>query len=302
LRFCRGLRCEHEELARIRAEQRRLQQEICEIERRLHEQGAAGGGGRAGILEAERRQQTLARHESLGALAGGLAHQFNNLLTIIAGHAGLAAAEAAPGSSLEHSLGEIRAATRRAAGLCRQMLDASGRSTAPRRELEPKAVLDEALVLVGPARPERCRVEYVPAVQALPQVRGVHLQLSQTLAALIQNAFEAVGEKPGAVHLMIHDVRLDERQAAALTSPARAGRFVCFEVNDTGCGIAPDVLGRIYEPFFSTKGLGRGLGLAVAAGIARAHGGGIGAETEVGRGSTFRLFVPAVGEANPSAN
>ena len=279
-----------------------MQQEIGEIERRLHEHGASEGGGRAAILEAERRQQTIARQESLGALAGGLAHQFNNLLTIIAGHAGLAAAEAVPGSGLAHSLEEIRMATRRAAGLCRQMVDASGRSTAPRRELDPKTLLAEALALVGPNRPGRCRVEQVPAERALPPLRGVALQLSQTLAALLQNAFEAVGDAPGVVHITMHEVRLDERQAAALSSPVSPGRFVCFEVNDTGCGIAPDVLGRIYEPFFSTKGLGQGLGLAVAAGIARAHGGGIGAETEVGRGSTFRLFVPAVGEANPSAN
>ena len=288
-------------MTRIRAEQQRLQNQIVEIERRFQEQPLARPAGGAVLPAAERRQHELARQESLGALAGGLAHQFNNLLTVIAGHTGLAAAEATPGSSLEHSLGEIRAATRRAAGLCRQMIDASGRSTAPRRELDPKALLDEALLLVGPARPERCRVDYVPAAQVLPQVRGVALQLSQTLAALIQNAFEAVGDAPGGVYVMMHDVLLDESQAAALSSPVRPGRFVCFEVNDTGCGIAAAVLGRIYDPFFSTKGLGRGLALAVAVGIARAHGGGIGVETEVGRGSTFRLFVPAVA-AGAAAN
>ena len=302
LRFCRGLRCEHEELARIRAEQRRLQQEIDLIERRLDDQSAAGVGGRAVLSAAERRRYEVARQESLGALAGGLAHQFNNLLTIIAGHAGLAAAEAAPGSGLAHSLDEIRTATRRAAGLCRQMVDASGRSTAPSRALEPKSLLEEALLLAAPDRPERCRVEWVPAAHALPQVRGVGRQLSQTLAALLQNAFEAVGGAPGAVHVMLHDMRLDERRAGRLSSAVPPGRYVCFEVNDTGCGIAPEVLGRIFEPFFSTKGLGRGLGLAVAAGIARAHGGGIEVETDVGRGSTLRLFVPAVGEASPSAN
>ncbi len=279
-----------------------MQQEIDSIEQRLREQGAVGGGDRAVLSAAERRRYEVARQESLGALAGGLAHQFNNLLTIIAGHAGLAAAEAAPGSGLAHSLDEIRTATRRAAGLCRQMVDASGRSTAPSRALEPKSLLEEALLLAAPDRPERCRVEWVPAAHALPQVRGVGRQLSQTLAALLQNAFEAVGGAPGAVHVMLHDMRLDERRAGRLSSAVPPGRYVCFEVNDTGCGIAPEVLGRIFEPFFSTKGLGRGLGLAVAAGIARAHGGGIEVETDVGRGSTLRLFVPAVGEASPSAN
>ncbi len=288
------------DLGRLLAERQRLQHELGEINRRLLEkQHAAHLGGVVlpaadhELLEAERHRHEARRMESLGVMAGGLAHQFNNLLTIIGGHVGLAAAEVPPGTSLSHSLDEIRLASQRATGLCRQMMDAAGHSFAARRELDPKLILDEALTLVGRSEPRHSSLDYIPTLLSLPRVRGVASQLKQALAAILLNAFEAVESAHGRVRVVMHDLPLDPRQAAMLSSPVKPGRFVCFEVCDDGPGIAPEALDRIYDPFFTSKGLGRGLGLSVAAGIARAHGGGIGVETQVGRGTAFRLYLPA---------
>lgn len=252
-------------------------------------------------LRRDRHRQEAQRLESLGALAGGLAHQFNNLLTVIAGHAGLAAADAIPGSNQAHSLAEVRAAAQRAAVLCRQMLDAAGHSVAARRPLHLATLCEDALARARASAGARCRIEYLPALLPLPQVRGVPAQLHQALSTVFLNAFEAVGEGAGLVRIALHDQLLDAVQAAALATPLRPGRHVCVEVCDDGVGIAADKLGRIFEPFFSTKGLGRGLGLAAAAGILRAHGGAIGVESREGAGSTFRLYLPAL-EASAAGN
>ncbi len=300
VRICRGPGCAKTEVERLRAEQQRLWREIAEVNRQLAEkQRALQASGAAAepdpaLAAAERQRAEAQRLESLGALAGGLAHQFNNLLTVIGGHVGLAALDAAPGSNLAHSLGEIRQATHRAADLCRRMLDAAGHSFAVRRELEPQALVEATFNLVGRSAPGRCPVDYVPALHPLPRVRGVSAQLQQAFAALLHNAFEAVGGCEGGVRVVVYDLPLESRAATALSSPVPAGRYVCFEVSDTGVGVPPAILPRIYEPFFTTKGAGRGLGLAVAAGVARAHGGGIGVARHGVRGTTFRLYLPAL--------
>lgn len=307
-RPCRGAACTKEAIERLRAEHHRLESELAEVNRQLAEKRLAlcAETGAALLPDAEsvaseRRRTEALRLESLGALAGGLAHQFNNLLTIIAGHTGLAAAEAMPASTLAHSLEEIRLATQRAADLCRSMLDAAGHTFAVRRELEPNALLDGTLTQVGRADPGRCRLDYSPSLLVLPRVRGVAAQLQQALAALIQNAFEAVGSPQGVVRVAVHELPVEGRHALLLSSPVNPGRYLCFEVSDTGPGLAPELLPRIYEPFFTTKGVGRGLGLAVAAGVARAHGGGIGVASQEGRGATFRFYLPVV-VANPGAS
>lgn len=292
--------CERNELAHLRAEHRRLEREIAEINRQLAaKQSVATAAGDLNPIE--RHRHDAQRLESLGVLAGGLAHQFNNLLTIITGHVGLAASEAVPGTMMAHSLEEIRMASQRAAALCRQMLDAAGHSFASRREIDVSTLVHEAIALAGVDEPGRCELQYEPASLPLPHVRGVAAQLQQAIAALLLNGFEAVGAGSGRVRLVLHDLPLDPRQAALLSTPVRAGHYVCIEVQDEGGGIAIEVLGRIFEPFFSTKGLGRGLGLAVAAGIARAHGGGIGVEPRAGVGTIFRLYLP-VFESAPVAN
>ncbi len=283
----------------MRREQRRLEQEIDALNRALEEKRTAMAAEVEARLHAEKERQLAEQHlrdaqrrESLGVLSGGIAHQFNNLLTIISGHVGLAGGEVAPGSTLAHSLDEIRMASERAAGLCRQLLDAAGHSFAVRRNLDPRALLDQALRQAG-----RGVVEYLPGLLPVPAVRGVAAQLQQALAAIIQNAQDAVSGGTGRVRIILHDVPLDPQQAARLSSAVRPGRYVCFEVSDNGCGIAPEAIGRIYEPFYTTKGLGRGLGLAAAAGVVRAHGGGIAVESRVGVGSVFRIYLPVVAEA-----
>lgn len=267
----------------------------------LEAETAARLAAEADRLRRDRHRQEAQRLESLGALAGGLAHQFNNLLTVVSGHAGLAAADAPLGSNQAHSLVEVRSAAHRAAVLCRQMLDAAGHSVAARRPLQIETLCEDALTHSRGAAGARCRIEYRPAALPLAQVRGVSAQLQQAIAAVLLNAFDAVGEAAGVVEISLHDLLVDSVQASLATTPLRPGRHVCVEVRDDGVGISAEVLGRIFEPFFSTKGLGRGLGLAAASGILRAHGGAVAVESRVGEGSTFRLYLPAL-EASAAGN
>jgi PAS domain S-box-containing protein len=250
--------------------------------------------------EFEQRMQSAQRLESLGILAGGVAHDFNNLLTPILGESGLALADLPPDSPVRPHLESIQKAARRAAGLTNQMLAYAGQRPIEMRSIDLSSLVHELGDLLASAGGRRSRIAYELAPE-LPEIRGDAAQIGQVAMNLITNAAEALGEAGGEIRVRTGTVRSPGSAAGRhLGAELEPGDYVFLEVEDSGCGMDEAVLGRVFEPFFTTKFTGRGLGLAAALGIVRSHGGAIEIESEPGRGSRFRVLLPAVA-AEPGA-
>jgi len=244
----------------------------------------------------ERRMRESRRLETLGELAGGIAHDFNNLLTVILGNAKLVAAELPEGSEAELQLGHISAASLHAAGLVKQMLIYAGRSPAVSVPIDVSQLVAEAKPpLAGSlANGVRLTLDLAPE---LPPVHGDPRLLHQTIVNLVENASEAVEEvdgNGGQVKVSTRAVRLTDEDlaGAVIGGDHRPGARVLIEVSDNGHGIDEDSAGRIFEPFFSSKFTGRGLGLAVVLGVLRQHRGVLAFESAPGAGTTFRIWLP----------
>ena len=257
----------------------------------------------ADVTETRTLEERLARAqrlEGLGTLAGGVAHDFNNLLVGILGGADLARQEVPPGHPAQESLRIVTEAAQRAAGLCRQLLAFAGRAEPRLEPVHLGALLRETSDLLGVSagrgRTLHCQVE-----PDLPVVMGDPHQLRQVLLNLVTNAAEASG--PGdAITLAAGQVMVDAQALRTFQfgDAGPPGRWVQLRVADRGHGIAPAVLARIFDPFFSTKASGRGLGLAATLGVVRRHGGCIRVESELGTGTTFTILLP-LGGSSPAA-
>jgi len=250
----------------------------------------------------ERRLLESQRLESLGLMAGGVAHDFNNLLTIILGNASLALEEAEPGSLVHQSLGSIADTAHRAADLTRQMLAYSGRGKVRREPLDLNATLKSLTGLFESTVPKRIALDYQFAPD-LPALDADPTQLQQIVLNLLTNAVEAIGDAPGTVRVRTGAQRLSSEDIAH-TFPDQAleaGPHLFLEVSDTGVGMDEETQRRVFDPFFTTKPTGRGLGLAAMQGIVRGHRGGIWLSSRPGRGSTFRVLLPALETHAPVA-
>jgi two-component system, cell cycle sensor histidine kinase and response regulator CckA len=239
--------------------------------------------------------------ESLGVLAGGIAHDFNNLLTSILGNADLAQSEVSPANPARPYLEDIERVSRRAAELCRQMLAYSGKGRFMVQPLSLNDVVREMghLLSVTISKKVVVRYNFFPN---LPSVLADATQLRQVVMNLITNASEAIGEASGVVTLSTGVMDCDDEYLKHVvddndTHPP--GQYVSLEVCDTGCGMDRETLGRIFDPFFTTKFTGRGLGLAAVLGIVRGHKGALRVYSEKGRGTTFKILLPANDQATP---
>jgi PAS domain S-box-containing protein len=244
--------------------------------------------------ELEAQMQQAQKLESLGILAGGIAHDFNNLLTAILGHANLALMDLAPESPARESLREIDKATSRAAELCRQMLAYAGKGRFVVEPINLSRLVEELTRLLHVSISKkvllRCQLaEGLPAVDADPA------QLRQLAMNLVINAADAIGDTDGIITISTGTMQCDEDslRGGQLSAPPIPGRYVYLEVIDTGCGMDAKTQARIFDPFFTTKFAGRGLGLAAVLGIVRSHQGALKVESELGRGTTFRVLFPA---------
>ncbi len=236
--------------------------------------------------------------ESLGVLAGGIAHDFNNLLVGVLGNAGLAMGELPEGSPLQQPVARIEQAALRAADLVRQMLAYSGRGQFIVGPVDLNAVIREMTHLLATVLSKKATVCYELAPEG-PSVHADATQIRQVVMNLITNASDALGDEPGTITVATGVTDATGVMAATAgidVSIGREdlppGRYAFVRVTDSGSGIAPDMLGRIFDPFFSTKFTGRGLGLAAVQGIVRAHRGGIHVRSEPARGSTFTVLLP----------
>jgi PAS domain S-box-containing protein len=243
--------------------------------------------------EAVRQSQKL---ESLGVLAGGIAHDFNNLLTTILGNAemlGPLLNKQAPQGAVY--LQKIERTTRRLAELTRQMLAYSGRSQFSVSEIHLNSLIKEMGELLSVSVPKNVRVIY-QLEPNLPPLAADAAQIRQVILNLLTNASEAIGDyKRGEVIVRTESCVLGGAGATDLFpgQDLEPGRYVRLEVSDNGCGMTPETLSRIFDPFFSTKFAGRGLGLAALQGIVRGHRGGIKIVSQPGEGTVFTLLFPA---------
>ncbi len=248
-------------------------------------------------LEAQLRQAQ--RMDSIGQLAAGVAHDFNNILTIIQGHAGLILAAASLDPDLGESAKQISQAAERAANLTRQLLTFSRKQVMQPQLLDLNEVISDVSrmlrTLIGDQITlRRDTLADLPAIHADPGM------LEQILVNFAVNARDAM---PRGGTLVIRTYAFEVDEGYTLRHPeARPGYFVCLSVADTGHGMEAETLARIFEPFFTTKeiGQGTGLGLATVYGIVKQHQGWIEVESEVGKGTTFRVLFPVVSKAHKS--
>jgi PAS domain S-box-containing protein len=245
--------------------------------------------------------------ESLGVLAGGIAHDFNNILTSIVGNADLALMKMPPESPSMDNLRRIESAAAKAADLAKQMLAYSGKGKFAIKNLDINRLLEEMLHMLEVSITKKAvmRLNLTPN---LPSVEADATQIRQILMNLVINASEAIGDKSGVIAVTtgcmdcernyLKDVWLDEN--------IKAGLYVYLEIADTGCGMDKETLSKIFDPFFTTKFTGRGLGMAAVLGIVRGHNGAIKVYSEPGKGSTFKILLPASGKPveifNPDIN
>lgn len=232
--------------------------------------------------------------ESLGVLAGGIAHDFNNLLTSIVGYADLAMHDLSPLSPARETVSLLMASARRATDLTKQMLAYSGKGKFVIEVVQLSAVVEEMTHLLEVSISKKCVLKYHFAHE-LPPVEVDVTQLRQVIMNLIINASEAIGDRSGVIAITTGAMECDDRYLAEsyLDEDLPAGFYVYLEVSDTGCGMDAQTRARIFDPFFSTKFTGRGLGLAAVLGIIRGHKGAIKVYSEVGKGTTFKVLLPA---------
>jgi two-component system cell cycle sensor histidine kinase/response regulator CckA len=245
----------------------------------------------AKILEAQRR-------ESLGILAGGIAHEFGNLMTTIL--ANLELARLPESSPARDRVRQVVAAANVAADLCHKLQAYSGRARFVMASIDLVALVDELLRLMRAAFPDHVTVEQdlppnMPGIEADAE----HMRLM--VMSLITNAVEAIGDRPGtiAVRARLGRFTRADFQDATRQWQIPDGDYVCLEISDSGSGMGKEMQRRMLEPFFTTKVTGRGLGLPAVHGIVRAHRGAFVVTSEIGRGTTVRVFLPVA--SSPSA-
>jgi PAS domain S-box-containing protein len=246
-----------------------------------------------GRLRAERKLLEVRKVESLAQLAGGVAHDFNNLLTAILGFAEMAQ-QALPTAHRAHELvGLVLVAARQAGELCWRMLAYSGRGHFVLRPVRWQTVLEDHASALRQCAGDGLTLQ-VTVDPDVPAVLADAAQLAHALFALAANATEACSEH-GRVSIAVtaRECSAGDLAPFAVTSDLAPGRYVQLEVCDDGCGMTQQTLRRLFEPFFSTKAAGRGLGLAAVLGIVRGHEGGIAVDSVVGVGTRVRVLLPA---------
>jgi PAS domain S-box-containing protein len=244
-------------------------------------------------LEAQLRQSQ--KMESIGQLAAGVAHDINNILTIIQGHTGLLLNATPPDADATTSLKQIAAASERAASFIRHLLMFSRKQVFQTKILDLNAVLCNLGYMLPRMLGEHIALE-TRYHSDLPRIAADTSMIEQIVMNLLVNSRDAM---PKGGKLLIETSAMEISAAhVRQNSEARAGEFICLSVTDSGCGMERKVLQRIFEPFFTTKAVdkGTGIGLATVHGIVKQHQGWIEVESEVGIGTVFKIFLPAVRE------
>lgn len=268
--------------AEVRMSRERLEHRVLERTQQLADANVALKAEMAERIKGEQERAVLRdqmqqsqRLESLGMLASGVAHDFNSLLVGVLGNAELGLAEVAPGTEAAAAFEKIKKSAERAAELTRSLLSTVGRGRFEMKQVNISQLVDELRPLLN--------ATHYHLQPGLPEIEADAAQIRQIVRNLATNAYEACGDR-GEVHI-----------TTGLTPgmpPLAPGNYVFIEVRDTGCGIDDESRAKLFEPFFSTKSTGRGLGLAVVQGIVSGHHGAVDVVSVPGKGSTFRVLLP----------
>ena len=238
----------------------------------------------------EQQFQQTQKLESLGVLAGGIAHDFNNILAIIVGYCGLTRMDY---EDAEKHIPEIEKAAERAAALCRQMLSYAGKASLTQNQVNTWMLMDEMVVMLKTTIQQNVLIKTELGTD-VPFIMGDASQLRQVVMNLIINAAEAIGEMEGEINIKLAkaEIKAERPEQDHLGFIIPAGRYICFEVSDNGCGMDHETMRKIFEPFYTTKFPGRGLGMSAVLGIIKAHNGALQLESRLGHGTTFRVYLP----------
>ena len=244
--------------------------------------------------------QQLQKSESLGRMAGAIAHIFNNQLGVVMVNLELALMDLPSGGPVS-SLTEALQAAQKAAAVSGQMLTYLGQSHGKRVRFDLSEECRRNVGILRAVLPEKVALE-VQLPTPGPVISADANQIQQVLTNLINNAWEAIGEEGGVMHLAVNTVLAADipvTRCYPVHWQPQVSAYACLELTDAGCGIASGEIENLFDPFFSSKFTGRGMGLPVVLGIVTAHGGAVTVQSEAGQGSTFRVFLPVYVEVVP---
>ena len=242
----------------------------------------------------ENQLQQALKMESIGRLAGGIAHDFNNILGIILGNTELALDDVQEWNPARHNLNEIRTACLRARDIVRQILAFSRQSKQEKKPVKIDQILEESIYLLRSSIPTTIDIRLNISSQ-VGTVNADPTQINQIILNLCTNAAYAMREKGGMLEVDLENIELNEESASRYHG-LTPGKYVQITVRDTGNGIDPKVMDQIFDPYFTTKGVGEGsgMGLAVVHGIVKNHGGDISVHSEMGKGTAFLILLPSI--------
>jgi signal transduction histidine kinase/CheY-like chemotaxis protein len=254
--------------------------------------------------QAEEEKQTLEQQfqqtqklESLGVLAGGIAHDFNNILAIIMGYCCLTKMDFA---DAEKHIPEIEKAAERAAALCRQMLAYAGKAQFIEAQVNTSMLVDEMVTMLRTTIKQNVVIRS-ELCSDTPFITGDASQIRQIVMNLIINAAEAIDEEQGEIQVSLskREMKAGQSERDHLGNVILAGQYICLEVTDNGCGMDDETKLKLFEPFYTTKFTGRGLGMSAVLGIIAAHRGALQFTSQPGQGTTFKVYLPVpINDAN----
>jgi len=241
-------------------------------------------------LVLEQQYNQAQKLESLGVLAGGIAHDFNNILAIIIGHCSLVKMQY---DTADQHIPQIEKAAERAAELCRQMLAYAGKANFVQSEVNVGELVNEMVKMLKSTIGKNIVINLNLSAD-IPFIRADASQISQIVMNMIINASEAIGAAQGVISVSLAKtiVKAGESIKDHNGKTISAGSYVCLEVADNGCGMESETSRRIFEPFYTTKFTGRGLGMSAVLGIIAAHGGALQLISQPNEGTTFKVYLP----------
>ncbi|NTV49540.1 MAG: response regulator [Geobacteraceae bacterium] len=251
-------------------------------------------------LALERKMFQTQKLESLGVMAGGIAHDFNNLLQSILGNVELASMKLSPDADPQKYIANALISGKYAVQLTNLMLTYLGKGLYTKKELGLNELVRENVEMLKTAATTAVSIEWC-LYPELPAIIADEGHIQQIVMNLITNAAESIEQQPGIIRITTGIQNCDKTclDASMVDEKPEPGRFVFFEVSDNGCGMGEETLHRLFDPFYTTKFTGRGLGMSAVLGIIRTHGGALLVQSIPGKGSTFRVLFPITESSRP---